>query len=45
VRVIPLHFGLTLDQAGQFTLELTAQDQTSGKTSTVQIPVRILGLE
>ena len=45
VRVIPLHFGLTLDQAGQFTLELTAQDQTSGKTSTVQIPVRILGIE
>jgi hypothetical protein len=45
VRVIPLHFGLTLDRAGRFTLELSAQDQISGKTATVSLPVRILTAE
>jgi hypothetical protein len=38
-------FGLTLDRAGRYTIELTAHDQISGKTSTVNFPVRILPSE
>lgn len=45
VRVVPLTFGLTLDRPGRYTLELTAHDQISGKTSTVSLPVRILAAE
>jgi hypothetical protein len=41
VKVVPLQFGLTLDRAGQYMLELSAQDATSGKTSTVSFPIRI----
>lgn len=40
--VVPLSFALTLDNAGRYTLELTAQDQVSGKTAVVSLPVRIL---
>jgi hypothetical protein len=45
VRVVPMTFGLTLDRAGRFMIELTAHDQISGKTDTVQFPVRILPSE
>ena len=45
VRVVPMTFGLTLDRAGRFTIELTAHDQIGGKTSSVQFPVRILPSE
>jgi hypothetical protein len=42
-RFVPMQFPLSLDRAGTYTLELTAQDQVGGKTSTVSLPVRILG--
>jgi hypothetical protein len=45
VRDVPMTFGLTLDRAGRFTIELTAEDKISGKTSTVSFPVRILPSE
>jgi hypothetical protein len=45
VRVVPMTFGLTLDRAGRFTIELTAHDELSGKTSIVNLPVRILAAE
>jgi hypothetical protein len=45
VRVVPMTYGLTLDRAGRFTIELTAHDEISGKTSTVHFPVRILPSE
>jgi hypothetical protein len=44
-RVVPMHFGLALDRAGRFMIELSAHDETSGKTSMVQFPVRILASE
>ena len=45
VRIVPMNFGLTLDRAGRFTIELTANDEISGKTSTIHFPVRILPSE
>jgi hypothetical protein len=45
VRVVPMNFGLTLDRAGRFMIELSAHDEISGKTSTVHFPVRILPSE
>jgi hypothetical protein len=45
VRFVPLQFALSLDRAGRYTLELSAQDVLSGKTSTVSFPVRILALD
>ncbi len=44
-HIVPLQFALSLDHPGRFTLELTAQDQLSGKSSTVSLPVRILSAE
>jgi hypothetical protein len=45
VRHIPLQFALTLDRVGRYTLELSAKDEVSGKTSSVSFPVRILSAE
>jgi hypothetical protein len=45
VPIVPMHFGLTLDRAGRFTIEISAEDQTSGKTSKVTFPVRVLAGE
>jgi hypothetical protein len=45
VRFIPLNFAMTLDRAGRYMLELIAEDQVSGKTSTVNFPLRILAGE
>ena len=45
VKFVPMTFGLTLDRPGRYTIELSAHDQISGKTSTVNLPVRILAAE
>jgi hypothetical protein len=42
LSVVPMQFGITLNRAGRFTLELTATDVLTGKTSTVAFPVRVL---
>jgi hypothetical protein len=42
VSAIPMQFGVTLNREGRFTLELTATDQTSGKSSKVLFPVRVV---
>jgi hypothetical protein len=42
LRFLPMQFALTLDRVGNYSIELTAQDKISGKTSSVPIPVRIL---
>lgn len=44
-NIVPLQFPLSLDNAGRFTLELTAQCQHCGKTATVSLPVRIFSGE
>lgn len=38
-------FGLTLNRAGRFTIELTAEDQATGKRSQISYSIRVLPLE
>jgi hypothetical protein len=45
VRVIPLQFGLTMNRAGNFTIELEARCEVCNKSTTVRLPVRILAME
>jgi hypothetical protein len=40
--LLPMQFGLTLTRPGTFTVELSARDQTSGKTATVSLPIRVV---
>jgi hypothetical protein len=42
---VPMHFGLTLNRAGRFTIEVTAEDIPTGKTARVLYPIRVLPLE
>ncbi len=44
-KVIPMQFGLTMNRVGRFTVELTAKDELSGKTSTVKFPIRVVSLQ
>jgi hypothetical protein len=44
VEYIPLQFGMTLNRAGRFTIELTATDGVSNKKSTVRYQIRVLDL-
>ena len=44
VHYIPLQFGMTLNRAGCFTIELTATDGTTGKTAHVEYQIRVLDL-
>lgn len=45
LRIIPLQYGVTLNRAGRFTIELTARCELCGKSSTVSLPVRILAMD
>jgi hypothetical protein len=44
-RYVPMQFGLSLNRAGRFTVEVTAEDRVSGKTSTISYALRVLPLE
>jgi len=44
-KVIPLQFGLTLNRIGRFTLELSATDKLSGKSSRVTFPIQVMSVE
>jgi hypothetical protein len=44
-RMLPVQFGLTMNRAGRFTIELTSEDKISGKRSQVQYSLRVLALE
>lgn len=44
-RMAPIQFGLTLNRAGRFTIELTAEDRISGKSSRIVYPIRVFPLE
>jgi hypothetical protein len=41
---IPIQFGMTLNRAGRFTIELTATDGTTGKTAQIEYKIRVLDL-
>jgi hypothetical protein len=40
--VVPMHFGLTLNRTGNFTVELSGTDRRSGKTSRVSFPLQVV---
>jgi len=42
---LPLQFAFTMNRAGRFTVELTAEDRVSGQRSQVLYAVRVLPLE
>jgi hypothetical protein len=44
-KIIPLQFAVTLDRVGQYTVELSATDKISGKTSKVSFPIKVTSLE
>ena len=44
-KLLPMLFGLTLNRAGRFTVELTAEDRVSGKRSQISYAIRVLPLE
>jgi hypothetical protein len=41
LEAVPMQFGITLNRAGRFTLEVTATDVLAGKSTTVLFPVRV----
>lgn len=41
-KLLPMQFGLSLNRAGNFTIEITATDHLSGKTDRVRLPLRVL---
>jgi len=43
--LIPLHFGLTLNRPGRYTVEITSRCGLGNKTSTVSLPIRILPMD
>jgi hypothetical protein len=45
LKIIPMQFGLTLNRLGRFTVELTATDKLSGKSSRVSFPVLVVALD
>jgi hypothetical protein len=44
-NLVPMLFSVTLNRAGRFTLELSAEDKLTGKTSRILYPIRVLPLE
>ena len=40
--IIPMQFAVTLNRAGDFTLELSATDAIAGKTSKISLPIRVI---
>ncbi len=45
VKILPLQFGLTLNRLGRFSVELTATDKLSGKSSRVSFPIQVIALD
>jgi hypothetical protein len=39
---LPIRFFVPLNRAGDFTIQITAKDELSGKTSTVDLPITVL---
>jgi len=44
-ELVPMTFGLTMNRAGRFTIELTAQDRITGKSATISYAIRVMPLE
>jgi hypothetical protein len=44
-RLVPLQFGLTLNRAGDFTVELSARCNLCGAEEKIRLPIRVLPLQ
>lgn len=44
-RILPFQFPFTMNRAGRYTIELTAEDRTTGKNSRIIYPIRVFPLE
>lgn len=44
-QILPVQFGLTVNRAGRFTIEITAEDKIGGKRAQVSYGLRVLPLE
>ena len=44
-QFIPVQFGMSMNRAGRFTIELTAEDRISGKSSQIRYAIRVLAAE
>ncbi len=44
-KLIPLHFGLTLNRPGRYTVEISSRCAVGNRTATVSLPVRILPMD
>lgn len=42
LKMVPMQFGITLNRAGSFTLELEARDQIANKSATVRVPLQVV---
>ncbi len=42
LKLIPMHFGVTLNRPGTFTIELEATDKLSGKSVMEKVPLRVV---
>jgi len=45
LKVIPMSFGVTLNRAGRFTLELTATCEICGKSTKTTFPIKVMPVE
>lgn len=45
LKILPLHYGVTLNRPGRYTIELTARCEICEKSATVSFPVRILAMD
>jgi len=43
--IVPMHFGMTLNRVGRFTIELEATCELCGATTRVTLPLRVVDLE
>lgn len=44
-QLLPVQFGITMNRAGRFTIEVTAEDVVSGKRASIKYGVRVLAHE
>jgi hypothetical protein len=44
-KLLPMQFGITLNRAGKFTMELTAVDKISNKTAKASLPLKVTTLD
>jgi len=45
MKIVPMHFGSTLNRVGIFTIEVEAADKISGNTASVSLPLKVVSLK